>query len=59
MTKSKHFSKTFGVDLGQNLVNTLYKGVKMIIKELDNIGINRKNLFRDHDNIAKYLIEKV
>ncbi len=28
------------------------------MKELDNIGINRKNLFQDHDNIAKYLIEK-
>ena len=30
-----------------------------IMKEIDNIEINRKNLFRDHDNIAKYLIEKV
>lgn len=40
-----------------------YKTIKVqnkikIMKELDNIGINRKNLFHDHDNIAKYLIEK-
>ncbi|AEF24524.1 hypothetical protein STP_0076 [Streptococcus parauberis KCTC 11537] len=40
-----------------------YKTIKVqnkikIMKELDNIGINRKNLFQDHDNIAKYLIEK-
>ncbi|MCJ1972074.1 MULTISPECIES: FRG domain-containing protein [Pseudolactococcus] len=31
---------------------------KRILKELDNIGINKKNLFHDHDSVAKYIIEK-
>lgn len=29
-----------------------------ILKQLDRIGINRKTLFLDHDNTAKYLAEK-
>lgn len=29
-----------------------------ILRELDNIGINRKTLFCDYDNVAKYITEK-
>ncbi len=31
---------------------------KRILRELDNIGVNRKTLFRDHDNVANYIVEK-
>ncbi len=36
----------------------LIKNKSAILQELDKIGINRKTLFCDYDNIAKYITEK-
>ena len=33
----------------------IIKNKKNILRQLDSIGINRKNLFLDHDSVAEYL----
>lgn len=36
----------------------IIKNKKHMLRQLDSIGINRKNLFLDHDSIAKYISTK-
>ena len=54
---TKNFS-SYGIQQISPFKSIKIQNKKRILRELDNIGINRKTLFRDHDNVANYIVEK-